>query len=111
MVWRPSSGIMRPCFSRYSQLQGNSSHLNSMPNLRPAASRTRTPSGTTSLPIPSPGITAILQRFILLRSEPDVASALELQHLTRVVGRGDGQAELFEDPADLGHLLRVRLRQ
>ena len=29
------------------------------PYFRPAASRTRYPSGTTSLPIPSPGMTAI----------------------------------------------------
>ena len=29
------------------------------PYFRPAASRTRCPSGTTSLPIPSPGMTAI----------------------------------------------------
>src|SRR5439155_24830845 len=31
----------------------------SNPNRRPAASRTRMPSGTTSLPIPSPGIAAM----------------------------------------------------
>src|SRR5436190_2418971 len=31
-----------------------------MPNRRSAASSTRRPSGTTSLPMPSPGITAIL---------------------------------------------------
>src|SRR5919206_5116477 len=37
-----------------------------MPNLAPAASNTRMPSGTTSLPMPSPGMTAI--RYSLIRS-------------------------------------------
>src|ERR1700761_3561367 len=37
-----------------------------MPCLRPTASSTRTPSGTTSFPIPSPGIVAMRYVFILL---------------------------------------------
>ena len=51
----PSSGIIRPVFLKRSQLQSNSLQASSKPNRRAAASRTRWPSGTTSLPIPSPG--------------------------------------------------------
>src|SRR5579885_487719 len=36
-----------------------------MPNLRAAACSTRTPSGITSLPMPSPGMTAIRQRMVM----------------------------------------------
>src|SRR5437879_5394030 len=61
---RPSSGIMRPVRVYTSQLQSKASHSNSKPNRRPAASSTLIPSGTTSLPIPSPGITAIRCRII-----------------------------------------------
>src|SRR5688572_9923704 len=50
---------MLPVFAYRSQLQSNVVHSKSNPNRLPAASRTRIPSGTTSLPIPSPGITAI----------------------------------------------------
>ena len=60
---RPSSGIIRPVFVKRSQLQSNSLHASSNPNRRPAASSTRCPSGTTSLPIPSPGITAMRWRM------------------------------------------------
>jgi len=55
----PSSGIIFPCFWYHSQLQGNWSQRNSMPYFDAAASSTRMPSGTTSLPIPSPGMTAM----------------------------------------------------
>src|SRR5213594_594103 len=61
---RPSSGIMRPVRVYTSQLQSKGSHSNSKPKQRPAASSTLIPSGTTSLPIPSPGITA-LRRLII----------------------------------------------
>ena len=37
-----------------------------MPKREPTASSTRMPSGTTSVPIPSPGITAMLCRFTAL---------------------------------------------
>src|SRR6266853_5123039 len=103
---------MRPCFSRYSQLQGNSSHLNSMPNFLPAASSTRTPSGTPSFPIPSPAITAILWLFIDLSPlECDVSSAFELEHLARFVGCRDLQPEFLENPANLSDLLRIGFRE
>src|SRR5882762_7909280 len=103
---------MRPCFRRYSQLQGNSSHLNPMPNFLPAASSTRTPSGTTSFPIPSPAMTAILWLFIDLSPlECDVSSALELEHRARFVGCRYRKAELLEYAAYLAHLLRVGLRE
>ena len=36
------------------------SNVNEIPNFRPTASSTRTPSGMTSFPIPSPARTAIL---------------------------------------------------
>ena len=42
----------------------------SKPHFRPAASTTRMPSGTTSLPIPSPGMTAIRGFAIELRRKP-----------------------------------------
>src|SRR5437667_12487931 len=78
---------MRPCFRRYSQLQGNSSHLKPMPNFLAAASSTRTPSGTTSFPIPLPAVTAILELFIDLSClECDASSAFELEHVARFVG-------------------------
>src|SRR3970040_1293218 len=35
-----------------------------MPNLRPAASKARRPSGITSFPMPSPGMTAIRNFFM-----------------------------------------------
>src|SRR5438445_385704 len=41
--------------------------------------------------------------------EGDVPAALELEHLARLVGGGDLQAELLEYAAYLGHLLGVRL--
>src|SRR5215475_98817 len=50
---------MRPVSAYRSQLQSNVVHSISNPNRRPAASRTRMPSGTTSLPMPSPGIVAM----------------------------------------------------
>src|SRR5579859_6530634 len=45
------------------------------------------------------------------RSEPDPIAALEVEHLARLLGRGDLQAEFLQDAADLRHLLGVRLRQ
>src|SRR6516225_9402691 len=56
---RPSSGIMRPVWAYRSQLQSKCVGSRVKPKRRPAASSTRSPSGTTSLPIPSPGMTAI----------------------------------------------------
>src|SRR6185295_15117661 len=53
-------GIMRPVFAYTSQLQSKWVISYDRPNFFPAASRTRNPSGTTSWPIPSPSITAIL---------------------------------------------------
>src|SRR3984893_2062081 len=61
---RPSSGIIFPDFRYVSQLQSKFLHENFKSKRRPAASSTRNPSGTTSFPIPSPGITAILKIFI-----------------------------------------------
>src|SRR5208337_1115887 len=56
----PSFGIISPFLAKYSQFQGNMHHSSLKPNLSPATSRTRMPSGTTSFPIPSPMMTAIL---------------------------------------------------
>src|SRR5216684_3094222 len=61
---KPSGGIIFPVFTYVSQLQSNSCHLNWNPKRFPAASSTRMPSGTTSFPIPSPAITAMLNIFI-----------------------------------------------
>src|SRR5258706_5281377 len=55
-----SSGHILPCALYQSQLQSYSFHWNEMPCFAPTASMTRTPSGITSRPMPSPGITAIL---------------------------------------------------
>src|SRR5664279_3689678 len=52
----PSSGIIRPSARYCSQLQGKWSQRKDSSNFLPTASRTRMPSGMTSLPIPSPGI-------------------------------------------------------
>src|SRR5436853_187885 len=60
---RPSSGIIRPVFTKRSQLQSKWLHVKPKSNLRPTASTTRNPSGTTSRPMPSPSITAILYFF------------------------------------------------
>src|SRR5438105_8395990 len=51
---------MRPVFVKRSQLQSKIFHSSSKSNFRAAASSTRMPSGSTSLPMPSPGTTAIL---------------------------------------------------
>src|SRR5690348_2634952 len=59
-----SAGHMRPCALYQSQLHGNSVHLKEMPCFAPAASSTRTPSGMTSRPMPSPGMTAITCSFM-----------------------------------------------
>src|SRR5688572_7737330 len=40
-----------------------------------------------------------------------IASSFQLEHLARLVRRGDGQPELLENPFRLRHLLGVRLRQ
>src|SRR6185369_173150 len=63
-----SSGHILPCCLYQSQLQSNSFHLNWMPWRAPAASITRTPSGMTSRPMPSPAMTAMLYSFICLSS-------------------------------------------
>src|SRR5947208_14398398 len=38
-----------------------------------------------------------------------IASSLQLEHLARLVWRGDGEAELFQNAPRLRHLLGVRL--
>src|ERR1051326_504381 len=43
--------------------------------------------------------------------ETDIPSSLEFEHLPRIVGARDDQAELLQDAACLGDLLRVRLRE
>src|SRR5262245_57455792 len=43
--------------------------------------------------------------------EADLVLTLKLQHLARLVGGRDRKRELFEDTADLLHLMRVRLRE
>lgn len=60
---RPLDGIISPVRAQVSQLQSNCCQLNRNPKCSSEASRTRIPSGTTSfsLPIPSPGMTAILK--------------------------------------------------
>src|SRR5215831_20003180 len=50
---------MRPVRVYTSQLQSNTFHSKLNPKRAPAASSARMPSGNTSLPMPSPGITAI----------------------------------------------------
>ncbi len=62
---RPSSGIMRPVLWYTSQLQSKCSHSKLTPMWLPTASSTRMPSGTTSLPMPSPGMTAM--RCLVMR--------------------------------------------
>src|SRR3954451_18233797 len=59
-----SSGRILPCALYQSQLQGNSCHLKRRPCFAPTASSTRTPSGITSRPMPSPGMTAIACSFM-----------------------------------------------
>src|SRR5437868_1165211 len=56
----PSSGIILPVLAKRSHDQSKSVNWSSKLKRRPAASSTRTPSGRTSLPIPSPGMRAIL---------------------------------------------------
>src|SRR5947199_8256587 len=56
---------MRPVFKKVSQLQSKCCQVNDRSKRRAAASSTRIPSGTTSRPIPSPSITAILYLFNL----------------------------------------------
>src|SRR5215470_16937089 len=58
-IWGASSGHMRPCCWYQSQLHGNSWNLRPIPCFAPTASSTRTPSGMTSRPMPSPGMTAM----------------------------------------------------
>src|SRR5256885_3453366 len=59
-----SSGRILPCFLYQSQLQSYSFHWKAMPCFAPTASSTRTPSGMTSRPMPSPGMTAIWCSFM-----------------------------------------------
>src|SRR6266478_1923558 len=47
-----------------SQLQSNACQFHRKPKRCPAASSTRMPSGTTSFPMPSPAMTAILKVFM-----------------------------------------------
>ena len=71
MADSPSSGIMRPKRAWWSQPQSLRSQEISTPNARAAASTTRMPSGTTSLPMPSPSITAILKPAICSSVDSD----------------------------------------
>src|SRR5262247_4532949 len=66
----PSSGIIRPVVVKRSQLQSNIFHSHSKPKRRPAASSTRMPSGSTSLPMPSPGMTAMRCLMVMRSSAP-----------------------------------------
>src|SRR5690348_11799286 len=99
-----SAGHMRPCALYQSQLHGNSVHLNEMPCLAPTASSTRTPSGMTSRPMPSPGMTAMTcsfmerqyiefaVRFAALETSTEWCSvALHVDGETRAVERRAGQ--------------------
>src|SRR5438874_12960558 len=43
--------------------------------------------------------------------EGDIACALQLQHVARLVRRRHGEAELLEDAPRLRHLLGVRFRE
>src|SRR4029453_11723464 len=80
---------MRPVRAYTSQLQSNTFHSKSNPNRRPAASSTRMPSGKTSLPMPSPGITAIR----CLMSAPLLDDPLAERGQDLVHGRGGPDAE------------------
>ena len=57
---RPSSGVMQPVVWYVSQDQSWWMSFGATPKRRAAASSTRRRSGTASLPIPLPGIAAIL---------------------------------------------------
>src|SRR5258707_1165162 len=75
-----SSGRILPCALYQSQLQSNSFQWKRRPCFAPTASSTRTPSGMTSRPMPSPGMTAIECSFmaeILSRIRPMRLAALE----------------------------------
>src|SRR5688572_12207151 len=61
-----SSGHILPCVLYQSQFHGNSWNCSRKPCRALAASSTRTPSGMTSRPMPSPGITAIRYSVINL---------------------------------------------
>src|SRR5487761_378295 len=52
---------MRPVLANFSHDQSKCLNWSAKSNFRPAFSRTRMPSGTTSRPMPSPSITAILR--------------------------------------------------
>src|SRR5215510_1241150 len=54
---------MRPVLVYVSQDQSNVVHSKSKPNFLPTTSSTRAAAGTTSLPMPSPGMSAILWRM------------------------------------------------
>jgi hypothetical protein len=56
---------MRPVLVNCSHDQSKLWNSKPKPNLRAAASMARMPSGTTSLPMPSPGMTAILYVFAM----------------------------------------------
>ena len=99
---RPSSGIMRPVRAYVSQLQSKSFHSKSKPKRRPAASRTRIPSGSTSLPIPSPGITAIRCRMLVSSVDSGLSHGLHdvgeqlLGEIRRDLGRGHVGLDLVQ---------------
>src|SRR5688500_20319682 len=89
---------MWPCFWKYSQLHGFSSHCRLKPNLRPAASRTRCPSGTTSLPMPSPAITAIRCLLSFAKETLQLCADQDRDFFWEVMARREGTA-----PHIIGH--------
>src|ERR1700720_2402908 len=98
---KPSSGIILPVRAYVSQLQSNARQLSPKPKRFAAASSTRTPSGTTSFPIPSPAITAMLNIFIG-RLSPCVRREERRQH-RHVGGR-------LQCPDERNYLFRLVLR-
>src|SRR2546427_2286281 len=82
-----------------------------MPNRRAAASSTRRPSGTTSLPMPSPGITAILCLAMLASGKSDCRLATGGAQPARVVRlrlRGDSTPGSPHHRSELDFLARRR---
>src|SRR5215470_1250354 len=67
---------MRPVFTKRSQLQSKCVHAKLRSNFLPAASRTRSPSGITSCPMPSPSMTAMLYFFKSTPRNNDLAGSL-----------------------------------
>ena len=67
-AFSPSAGIISPCWRYQSPPQPKSSNSKAKPPSAPAsACSTCRPAGTTSLPIPSPGMVAIAYVFMVVR--------------------------------------------